>query len=93
MIIWRGLGWVVFAMVVGLGAITQWAVETHLGVAYAGWPLSAVLAVTGAVAGAVGLAHNPRGAPARHSFFFVPLQYWAPIAWVAAVANLTRSFG
>jgi hypothetical protein len=79
MVIWQGRGWIPFAIVIGLGAVVQWLVETHLQVPYQGWPLSGVLVITGLSAGLMGAAWNRRG-QAQHTLFFVPLQWWLPIA-------------
>lgn len=87
MVIWTGRGWVLFAMVIGLGAVVQWLVEAQLHVAYQGWPLSLVFVVVGVFAAIVGPVWNGRARPAPHTLFFVPMQWWAPILVVLAIAN------
>jgi hypothetical protein len=88
MVIWSGRGWVPMAMLLGIGALVEWFARAQLGVAYIGWPLSVVLAGTGAASFVLGRAWNPAGQPARHTLFWIPLQAWGPLLALAAIANL-----
>jgi hypothetical protein len=91
MVIWSGRGWVGFLPLFVLGVPMQLFAEDVLHVRYVGWPLSVVFALTGVIAFVAGTAWNggrqtqPRN---PHTLFFVPLQFWGPILWAAALVNV-----
>ena len=66
------------------------------------WPIPLAVAIAGVVCAIVGQSMNRGSArrlrdiesgalvvlpPPRHTFFFVPVQYWGPILFVVAVSN------
>ena len=93
MIIWSGLGFLVFVIVFGVSLLAEVFVEStlHDGSYYQrhGWPLAAALLCSAVVTWYLGSFLNPQpGRAGHHRFFFIPMQYWAPILTVLAIVSL-----
>lgn len=93
MIIWSGWGFLVFLIVFAVSLLAEVSVESSLhDESYYqshGWPLAAALICSAVVTWYVGSFLNRRpGRTERHRFFFLPMQYWAPILMVLAVVSL-----
>jgi uncharacterized membrane protein len=100
MIIWSGLGWLVFVLVFAMSLLAEFSVEAALQddnyYQSHGWPLAVVLFGAAIVTWLLGshLNRQPEravegpGGVNRHRFFFLPMQYWGPILAVLAVGVL-----
>lgn len=93
MIIWSGLGFLVFVIVFAVSLLAEFSVESsfHDDNYYQshGWPLAMVLICSAIVTWFLGSYLNRQPGPAvnRHRFFFTPMQYWGPILVVVAIAT------
>lgn len=89
MLLWHRWGILVAVLFVAAFVATQLAVDAAFGAGFytaTEWP-KLVAGVLAAVAiGAVGWALNRKEKEwaTTHRFFFVPMQYWAPVALVAS---------
>jgi hypothetical protein len=95
MIIWRGWGFLVAVFTFGTSLAMELATESMTGDFYQreAWPLALALVVAGVVTWWVGKQLNARGGRAvvdeatgqkltiggSHTFFFVPMHYWAVV--------------
>lgn len=86
-VVWHGRGWVPLAILIAGGALVELAAERGAGIAYQGWPLTAVLVATGAISWVLGRAWNGRGR-ADHTLFWIPLQGWGPLLVALALVNV-----
>ncbi|MBY5982283.1 hypothetical protein [Ferrimonas balearica] len=84
MIIWRGLGWLVPVIAIGLMLLMQLALDGLFGEGTyqgEGWSLWLTLFLIALVVGFFGVAANHREGegphPPQHALFFIPIQYWA----------------
>ncbi|WP_050786004.1 hypothetical protein [Pedosphaera parvula] len=101
MIIWRGLGFLVLAVVLAcalLGNLIFDAVEGHGYFEAHRWPLALSLIVAAGVCWSLGnylqqwsvakdknQGDESAGTWPRHTLFFIPMHYWAPILLVIAL--------
>lgn len=94
MIIWSGWGFLVFLIVFAVSVLAEVLVESSLrDESYYqshGWPLAVALICSAVVTWYVGsfLNRQPGRSDNRHRFFFIPMQYWAPILTVLAIVSL-----
>lgn len=93
MIIWSGWGFLVFVIVFAVSLLAELSVESslHDESYYQShrWPLAAALVCSAVVTWYLGsfLSGRP-GRTGRDRFFFIPVQHWAPILAVLAIASL-----
>ena len=92
MIIWSGWGFLVFLIVFVVSWLAECSVESSLhDQSYYqshGWPLAAALICSAVVTWYLGSFLNRQLGRNEHRFFFIPMQYWAPILTVLAIVSL-----
>jgi hypothetical protein len=100
-IIWRGLGFLVLAVVLGCCLLGNLIFDAFEGDGYFDrhrWPLALSLIISAAVCWTLGnflqswsIAKDKKpgdespGTWPRHTLFFIPMHYWAPILLVIAL--------
>jgi hypothetical protein len=97
-IIWRGLGFLVVVVVLGLLLLAQTMAEHFSGNKQYwqehGWPVAASLLASGMICWLLGSARDgavsesDHKMPTRDSLFFIRLRWWGPILIALAVAYL-----
>jgi drug/metabolite transporter (DMT)-like permease len=86
MIIWSGWGFLVAVFTFGASLAMELLTETMTGDSdfyqREPWPLALALVLAGALTWVVGKTLNDRAtrtSAARHTFFFMPMHYWAAV--------------
>ncbi len=92
MIIWSGWGFLVFLIVFAVSLLAELFVESSLHdqryYQSHGWPLAAALLCSAVVTWYLGSFLNRQpGRTGIDRFFFIPMQYWAPILTVLAIVS------